>query len=59
MIGAIAICLGLYLVVWGKSIDYSPPKSINPEEVLPAKQIVEKDNATKNEHCTHEVIIIQ
>ncbi|KAK7393638.1 hypothetical protein VNO78_22196 [Psophocarpus tetragonolobus] len=52
MIGAVIICLGLYVVVWGKSKDYSP-QNPNTEE---AKQVVELDNAKKeNCSCTHQV----
>lgn len=57
MIGAVIICLGLYVVVWGKSKDYSPPNPNTQEPTLPAKQIVNEDNAKKeNCNCTHEVI---
>ncbi|KAG4970463.1 hypothetical protein AAZX31_13G116000 [Glycine max] len=57
MIGAVIICLGLYVVVWGKSKDYSPPNPNTQEPTLPAKQIVNEDNAKKeNYNCTHEVI---
>ncbi|RDX98587.1 WAT1-related protein [Mucuna pruriens] len=50
MIGAIIICLGLYIVVWGKSKDYSPPSPNIQEPILPA------DNAKEN--CTHQVITV-
>ncbi|XP_027367064.1 WAT1-related protein At2g37460-like [Abrus precatorius] len=52
LIGAVIICLGLYVVVWGKSKDYSPPSPIIQEPILPAK-----GNARK-EHCTHEVTTV-
>ncbi|KAK7267537.1 hypothetical protein RIF29_20213 [Crotalaria pallida] len=56
VIGAIVIVLGLYLVVWGKSKDYSPPSPISKEPMLPDKQIADDANA-KKEHCTDEVRI--
>lgn len=56
MIGAVIICLGLYFVVWGKSKDYSPPNPNTQEPILPAKQIVNENNAKEN--CTHEAITI-
>ncbi|XP_020205471.1 WAT1-related protein At2g37460 [Cajanus cajan] len=52
LIGAIIICLGLYVVVWGKSKDYSPPSPNTQEPILPAKQIMDKDNDYANENCT-------
>jgi hypothetical protein len=53
VIGAFIICLGLYLVVWGKSKDYNNPSNVIAEEhVLPAKQNV-------GENCTHAVITVQ
>lgn len=53
VIGAFIICLGLYLVVWGKSKDYNnPSNAISEEHVLPAKQNV-------GENCTHAVITVQ
>ncbi|GAU34703.1 hypothetical protein TSUD_29440 [Trifolium subterraneum] len=46
VIGAFIICLGLYLVVWGKSKDYNnTSNSIIEEPVLPTKQ-------TAGENCT-------
>ncbi|MED6162171.1 hypothetical protein PIB30_067858 [Stylosanthes scabra] len=54
LIGAIIIVLGLYLVVWGKSKDYTPPSN---EPVLPDKQIPEEAN-TKKEHCDHKLTAI-
>jgi len=45
MTGAIIICLGLYVVLWGKSKDYTPP---DPNTQEP---IVDMDNA-KKENCT-------
>ncbi|KAK7345659.1 hypothetical protein VNO77_16267 [Canavalia gladiata] len=57
LIGAVVICLGLYIVVWGKSKDYSPPNPTIQGPISPAKQIVDEGNAEK-EHCTHEVITV-
>nr|ACU18438.1 unknown [Glycine max] len=57
VIGAVIICLGLYAVVWGKSKDCSPRSPNTQEPILLAKQIVNEDNAKKeNCNCTHEVI---
>ncbi|KAK7279440.1 hypothetical protein RJT34_24493 [Clitoria ternatea] len=50
MIGAVVICLGLYVVVWGKSKDYSPENPNTQEPTLPDTKIVDESNAT------HEVI---
>ncbi|XP_045808858.1 WAT1-related protein At2g37460-like isoform X2 [Trifolium pratense] len=45
VIGAFIICLGLYLVVWGKSKDYNNPSNpIIGDSVLPTKQ-------TTGENC--------
>ncbi|WJX11826.1 hypothetical protein P8452_02390 [Trifolium repens] len=53
VIGAFIICLGLYLVVWGKSKDYNNTSNpIIEEHVLPTKQ-------TTRENCSHETIMIQ
>ncbi|KOM40601.1 hypothetical protein LR48_Vigan04g079900 [Vigna angularis] len=43
-IGAIVIIVGLYLVVWGKSKDYESSSTITEENMLSAKQTVEKSN---------------
>ncbi|XP_061339456.1 WAT1-related protein At2g37450-like isoform X2 [Gastrolobium bilobum] len=49
VIGAVVICLGLYLVVWGKSKDYNTPNPIIQEPpILP----VVEGNA-KKEHCAN------
>ncbi|XP_057979470.1 WAT1-related protein At2g39510 [Malania oleifera] len=48
IIGAIIIVSGLYLVVWGKSKDQSPPKS-NGDQRLPDQQpMAVKNNSTGN-----------
>ncbi|KAI5395387.1 WAT1-related protein At2g37460 [Lathyrus oleraceus] len=52
-IGAFIICLGLYLVVWGKSKDYD-----NSSEAI-IEEPVESPKQTAGENCTHEVIIIR
>ena len=54
MIGAVVIILGLYLVVWGKSIDYDTPSPIIKDEILPAKQTTESND--KEKFHSHEVI---
>jgi len=51
-IGAIVIIVGLYLVVWGKSKDYESSSAITEENVLSAKQTVEKSNS-KEEHFSN------
>ncbi|KAL2323339.1 hypothetical protein Fmac_027718 [Flemingia macrophylla] len=56
LIGAVIICLGLYVVIWGKSKDYSPPSPNTQEPILPSNQIVEENNAKEN--STPEVITI-
>ncbi|XP_058771042.1 WAT1-related protein At2g37460-like [Vicia villosa] len=52
VIGAFIICLGLYLVIWGKNKDYDTSSSQIIEEP------VESPKQTGSENCTHEVIII-
>ncbi|KAL5067984.1 hypothetical protein RYX36_018871, partial [Vicia faba] len=52
VIGAFIICLGLYLVVWGKNKDYNNTSDrVNEEPLQKAKE-------TAGENCTHEVITI-
>ncbi|CAJ1968362.1 unnamed protein product [Sphenostylis stenocarpa] len=54
MIGAIVICLGLYVVVWGKSKDYNPPDP-NTQEPIEAEDNAKKENSTC---CTRGVTTI-
>ncbi|KOM34553.1 hypothetical protein LR48_Vigan02g070300 [Vigna angularis] len=42
--GVIVIIVGLYLVVWGKSKDYESSSTITEENMLSAKQTIEKSN---------------
>ncbi|WVZ05511.1 hypothetical protein V8G54_018857 [Vigna mungo] len=51
-IGAIVIIVGLYLVVWGKSKDYESSSTTTEENMLSAKQTVEKSNI-KEEHLSN------
>ncbi|WVZ05512.1 hypothetical protein V8G54_018858 [Vigna mungo] len=51
-IGAIVIIVGLYLVVWGKSKDYESSSTITEENMLSAKQTVEKSNS-KEKHFSN------
>jgi hypothetical protein len=54
VIGAIITCLGLYLVAWGKSKDYTPSDPVIQEFIFSTDE-----GNVKNEHFAQEIVTIQ
>ncbi|KAK2427025.1 WAT1-related protein [Trifolium repens] len=54
VIGAIVTCLGLYLVAWGKSKDYTPSEPVIQEFIFSTDE-----GNVKNEHFAQEIVTIQ
>jgi hypothetical protein len=52
--GAIITCLGLYLVAWGKSKDYTPSDPVIQEFIFSTDE-----GNVKNEHFAQEIVTIQ